>query len=327
MAARGDRVGETVVMSDASGGRVGGHTAPGTVPTKAEVRRRIRAARVARRREVRSDERERAAIAAAVLAHLDACPQARAAGWGGPSAVVAVFRSTPSEPDTSALIDALHDRGVRVLVPRTREDLSLDWHELLPPTARTGNDRRTPVTSDDASRMEDDRDTRTGAAGDTADEPGHTRSREAGGATRDDRGGEIGDTAVDVGSAASRMSGRVTEDVHDATEHGRDGYGDGRAELPTAEDADEEGPALGLDAVADITAMILPGIAVDLRGHRLGQGGGCYDRTLPRMRPDTCRAVLLFDDEVLESVPSGDHDRPVPAVVTPVAGWRRLGGA
>ncbi|WP_052466590.1 5-formyltetrahydrofolate cyclo-ligase [Mobilicoccus massiliensis] len=234
-------------------------TTPSSVPTKAELRTQVRAARKARRRAQREAGVDRTVearqIATAVLTHLDSCERASAAGWGTPTATVAAFRSTPSEPDTSVLLDELLDRGVRVLVPRTRDDLALDWHELLP------RDRRPTADPD--------------AAGDASGEsaPGD----------------------------------------------------DGRAELPSDDDAADEGPSLGLDAIADITAMILPGIAVDSAGQRLGQGGGCYDRTQPRLRPDTCRAVLLFDDEVVESVPFAEFDRPVPAVVTPEAGWRPLG--
>ena len=61
-----------------------------------------------------------------------------------------------------------------------------------------------------------------------------------------------------------------------------------------------------------------PGLAVDRTGMRLGQGGGCYDRALGRVPVGTFTCTLLYDDELLEEVPSGAHDRPVTAVATPV---------
>ena len=48
--------------------------------------------------------------------------------------------------------------------------------------------------------------------------------------------------------------------------------------------------------------------AVSLSGARLGQGGGCYDRALPRVSPGTPVAVVLYDDEVGLAVPAEPHD-------------------
>ncbi|GAB48704.1 5-formyltetrahydrofolate cyclo-ligase [Mobilicoccus pelagius] len=278
---------------------------------KKDVRRRIRAARTARRREqgpeARAEEAE--AIAAAVLAHLDACPEAGAAGWGTPGATIAAFRSTPSEPDTSVLLDTLLQRGVRVLVPRTRDDLALDWHELLPPGRRPAGE----------------------AGGSTAvpDAPAVAPAGTAVSAPTPSPGTPPEAIAAETPAAAPATTPATapTGSRTDGEAPGAASRADGRAELPADDGTADEGPALGLDAVGDITAMILPGIAVDRCGRRLGQGGGCYDRTLPRMRPDTCHAVLLFDDEVVDAVPFSGYDRPVPAVVTPGGGWRRLGDA
>lgn len=282
---------------------------------KAEVRRRVRSARAARRRDRApgSREEEAAALAAAILAHFDACPEAAAAGWGTPRATVAAFRSTPSEPDTSALLDALLDRGVRVLVPRTRDDLTLDWHQLLPRGARRSGD----------GGAED-------SAVSTPDAPTHPGPRAA--STHDAPPEAAGSGAIAFGAACGSGASGATIAATTSGAAGASGTTeapatDGRAELPGTDDTGDEGPALGLDAIADVTAMILPGIAVDRCGHRLGQGGGCYDRTLPRLRPGTCHAVLLFDDEVVDGVPFGEFDRRVPAVVTPGGGWRRLGDA
>ncbi|WP_425587554.1 5-formyltetrahydrofolate cyclo-ligase [Streptomyces shaanxiensis] len=86
------------------------------------------------------------------------------------------------------------------------------------------------------------------------------------------------------------------------------------------------GERLGADAVTDADVVLLPGLAVDARGMRLGRGGGSYDRVLARLERAGARAslvVLLYDSEVVERVPEEPHDRPVHAVVTP-SGVRRF---
>jgi 5-formyltetrahydrofolate cyclo-ligase len=87
--------------------------------------------------------------------------------------------------------------------------------------------------------------------------------------------------------------------------------------------ADGPQPALlGPGAIAHAAVVLLPGIAADRTGHRLGRGGGSYDRALARLdalpaadRPWTC--LLLFADEVVTDVPVDAHDIAVDAVVTP----------
>ena len=77
---------------------------------------------------------------------------------------------------------------------------------------------------------------------------------------------------------------------------------------------------LGLDAVATADLVLAPGLAVDSTGTRMGQGGGCYDRALPRRQPGVPVVVLLHPGEVLGEdeapLPRREHDQPVDAVVT-----------
>lgn len=82
------------------------------------------------------------------------------------------------------------------------------------------------------------------------------------------------------------------------------------------------GPRLGLDAIADADTILAPALAIDRRGHRLGQGGGCYDRSLPRATGEVIAVVA--DDELVEAVPTEAHDLPVAAVLTPSAGLMRF---
>jgi 5-formyltetrahydrofolate cyclo-ligase len=150
---------------------------------------------------------------------------------------VAAYVSVGNEPGTLALLDALHARGVRVLLPVLLEDNDLDWGMY-----------------------------------------------------------EGEDSLVRV-------------------QHG------GKMAL-----LEPAGERLGPDAVTGADAVLLPGLAVDARGMRLGRGGGSYDRVLARLEragADPALVVLLYDTEVVDRVPEEPHDRPVHAVVTP-SGVRRF---
>ncbi|WP_405820644.1 5-formyltetrahydrofolate cyclo-ligase [Streptomyces sp. NBC_01390] len=152
---------------------------------------------------------------------------------------VAAYVSVGTEPGTRALIDALHARGVRVLLPVLLPDNDLDWGAYA--------------------------------------------------------------------GAGSLMEVR----------HG------GRMVL-----LEPSGDRLGAEAVTGADAVLLPGLAVDDRGMRLGRGGGSYDRVLARLERsgvDPALVVLLYDSEVVARVPAEPHDRPVHAVVTP-SGVRRFRG-
>ncbi len=86
-----------------------------------------------------------------------------------------------------------------------------------------------------------------------------------------------------------------------------------------------------------VALMLMPALAVDLSGTRLGQGAGYYDRALHLMRrsamtasgPRTAAPLLVavvHDEEVLEHgrIPREEHDHPVHAVLTP-SRWLVLG--
>ncbi|WAU85542.1 5-formyltetrahydrofolate cyclo-ligase [Streptomyces sp. Qhu-G9] len=146
---------------------------------------------------------------------------------------VAAYVSVGSEPGTRALLDALHARGVHVLLPALLADNDLDWGAYDGP-----------------------------------------------------------DSLVGV-----RHGGRMTL-------------------------LEPAGDRLGPEAVLAADAVLLPGLAVDARGMRLGRGGGSYDRVLTRLEraaADPALVVLLYDSEVVGRVPEEPHDRPVHAAVTPSA--------
>jgi 5-formyltetrahydrofolate cyclo-ligase len=84
------------------------------------------------------------------------------------------------------------------------------------------------------------------------------------------------------------------------------------------------GPRLGPTAVGAAEVVVVPAVAVDRAGTRLGRGGGYYDRALQHARPGAVVVALVFDDELVDRLPALAHDRPVSAVVTPDGGWQAL---
>src|SRR4051794_40480771 len=84
------------------------------------------------------------------------------------------------------------------------------------------------------------------------------------------------------------------------------------------------GPRLPAAALARADVVVVPALAVAADGTRLGRGGGYYDRALAHARADAVLVAVLFDEELLETVPAEAHDRRVDAVVTPTGGWRQL---
>jgi 5-formyltetrahydrofolate cyclo-ligase len=79
-------------------------------------------------------------------------------------------------------------------------------------------------------------------------------------------------------------------------------------------------PTRGVDAVARADAVLVPALAVDGAGRRLGRGGGSYDRALARVGPLIPLIALVYDEELVGHVPSEDHDVPVRATASPRAG-------
>ncbi|MEU3972164.1 5-formyltetrahydrofolate cyclo-ligase [Streptomyces bacillaris] len=194
---------------------------PVQVPEKASLRRELLAARALLSTE------DVTAAATALVSRALALPELADAR------TVAAYVSVGREPGTRALLDALRERGVRVLLPVLLADNDLDW-------------------------------------------------------------------AVYGGAEHLLPAGRGLLEP----------------------DGDRLSPA----AVVEADAVLLPGLAVDGAGMRLGRGGGSYDRVLARLSAagaDPALIVLLYADEVVARVPVEPHDHPVDAVVTP-AGARRF---
>ena len=65
-----------------------------------------------------------------------------------------------------------------------------------------------------------------------------------------------------------------------------------------------------------LDAVLVPGMAFDRAGHRLGRGGGHYDRFLGRLRPDCLRIGVCFGGQVLDSIPLDPWDEAMDVIVT-----------
>ncbi|GLY64205.1 5-formyltetrahydrofolate cyclo-ligase [Amycolatopsis taiwanensis] len=84
------------------------------------------------------------------------------------------------------------------------------------------------------------------------------------------------------------------------------------------------GPRLGVSAVRSAGLVLLPALAVDHLGVRLGRGAGYYDRTLAHVAPDTALVAIVRDDELVERLPAEPHDIRMTGALTPSRGLVRL---
>ena len=75
-------------------------------------------------------------------------------------------------------------------------------------------------------------------------------------------------------------------------------------------------PGLRAVPVELIDLVLVPGRAFDASGRRLGRGKGFYDRFLPALGPHVATIGVCFSVQLLERVPTDEHDRTVGAVVT-----------
>ncbi len=84
------------------------------------------------------------------------------------------------------------------------------------------------------------------------------------------------------------------------------------------------GPRLGPDAVAEATHLVVPAVAVDRTGVRLGRGGGSYDRALARVPAGVEIISPLYAGELVERLPCMPHDRKVTTVLVADAAMVRV---
>jgi 5-formyltetrahydrofolate cyclo-ligase len=66
----------------------------------------------------------------------------------------------------------------------------------------------------------------------------------------------------------------------------------------------------------EVDAIVVPALAIDPRGHRIGYGAGHYDRALPRFAPPAVSIAVAFDFQLVAEVANTPHDVPVSWIVT-----------
>ena len=76
-------------------------------------------------------------------------------------------------------------------------------------------------------------------------------------------------------------------------------------------------PPRGPATVSRADVVLVPAVAVGRSGHRLGRGGGSFDRALARVGEQVPSIALLYDDELVDEVPVDEHDQAVRAVARP----------
>ena len=65
----------------------------------------------------------------------------------------------------------------------------------------------------------------------------------------------------------------------------------------------------------EIDAVLVPAVAFDRRGYRVGYGGGYYDRFLPEV-PRAARIGVAFSRQIVAEIPADSHDVPADRIVT-----------
>jgi 5-formyltetrahydrofolate cyclo-ligase len=96
--------------------------------------------------------------------------------------------------------------------------------------------------------------------------------------------------------------------------------GDGETEVEGFTGMPEPvGELLGPIAINDVDLIIVPAASVDRTGMRMGWGRGYFDRTLGSMEKCPPVYAVIFDRELVDSVPTEVHDKRVNGVVTPSA--------
>jgi 5-formyltetrahydrofolate cyclo-ligase len=103
-------------------------------------------------------------------------------------------------------------------------------------------------------------------------------------------------------------------------------WGDYRGELVAARFGLREPPApyLPTEEIGAASTVVVPALAVDRVGSRLGRGAGYYDRSLAMADPSARLIAMVRDDEVLDRLPAEPHDVPMTHALTPGGGLVEL---
>ncbi|WHT20124.1 5-formyltetrahydrofolate cyclo-ligase [Crossiella sp. CA-258035] len=80
------------------------------------------------------------------------------------------------------------------------------------------------------------------------------------------------------------------------------------------------GPRLGEAALTEVAGLLVPALAVDRAGTRLGRGAGHYDRSLPLVRAGVPVVAVVRDEELVAALPAEPHDVRMTGALTPGGG-------
>jgi len=101
------------------------------------------------------------------------------------------------------------------------------------------------------------------------------------------------------------------------------GYSTGFRPTRSLADLEERGrgfleppPTAPIARPGDLDWVVVPALAADARGHRLGYGSGFYDATLADVAPPAQTAIVVYDFQLLAEVPTEAHDVPCNLVVS-----------
>lgn len=78
-------------------------------------------------------------------------------------------------------------------------------------------------------------------------------------------------------------------------------------------------------AMEEVDLVMVPGVAFDRRGARMGHGFGYYDKLLERARPDAPLVALAFECQIFDEIPTQPHDIFMDAIVTEKTIYRGIG--
>ncbi|CAN5604542.1 5-formyltetrahydrofolate cyclo-ligase [soil metagenome] len=85
------------------------------------------------------------------------------------------------------------------------------------------------------------------------------------------------------------------------------------------------GPALPAETLSEASVVVVPALAVDRLGGRLGRGAGFYDRSLPLRDPTAHLVAVVRDEELVAELPVESHDVRMTHAMTPGSGVVTLG--
>ena len=74
----------------------------------------------------------------------------------------------------------------------------------------------------------------------------------------------------------------------------------------------------------EMDLLVVPGVGFDPEGHRLGQGGGYFDRFLSHLPASVPKLGLAFNCQVVPEIPCDPHDRPVDEILTEQTSYRKV---